>query len=172
MYVRGWGGGGYEYIPTCCQVVHVGQWPFSPRTPTGDPSSNLVGDSLSNVACNSFRISVVLIPWSNIIKNVNKHDIASCCVKGIINNEWRICTQDSSELVEKGGKTCKLRDSSPATLSIGEDEVDKLLVFFGCPWPLLQPDFNAARLSSHRSRPMIYWFKEEAKQSWRRAERK
>ena len=48
-------------------------------------------------------------------------------------------------------KAGQLRDSSPATLAICEDEVDELLILLGCPWPFLNPKFVAARLPSHYS---------------------
>lgn len=46
-------------------------------------------------------------------------------------------------------ETCKLGNSSPAALAIGENEVDELLVFFSCPWPFLQSNFVTAWLPPH-----------------------
>lgn len=46
-------------------------------------------------------------------------------------------------------KTGKLRNSSPTTLSMGEDEVHELPVFVCTPWSFLQPYFVTAWLSPH-----------------------
>lgn len=60
--------------------------------------------------------------------------------------EWKT----GGETREGECPACKLRNSTPTTVAIGtEDEVDELLVFFGGPWPLLQPDFVAARSPPH-----------------------
>lgn len=48
-------------------------------------------------------------------------------------------------------QSCKLGNSPPTALAMGEDEVDELLVLFSCPWPFLQSNFVTARLSSHSS---------------------
>jgi len=51
----------------------------------------------------------------------------------------------------KKKETCQFRDSSPATLTIGKDEIDELPVFFCSPWPFFQSYFVATRLPSHNS---------------------
>ena len=50
------------------------------------------------------------------------------------------------------GETCKLRNRSPATLAITEDEVDEFHILVRSPRAFLQSNFVAARLPSHLSR--------------------
>lgn len=59
------------------------------------------------------------------------------------------CSSSHSWL--KGRETCELGHSSPAALTIGEDEVDQLPVLLCCPGPLLQPHLITAWLPPHAS---------------------
>lgn len=43
----------------------------------------------------------------------------------------------------------ELGNSPPTTMAIGEDESDKLLVFFSSPWAFLDTKFVTTRLPSH-----------------------
>lgn len=59
-----------------------------------------------------------------------------------------ICPTKSTTLATPE-KTGKLRNSSPTTLSMGEDEVHELPVFICTPWSFLQSYFVTAWLSPH-----------------------
>lgn len=54
-----------------------------------------------------------------------------------------------TERADDQSETCKLRNSSPTALAIGENEVDELLVFFSSPRPFLQSNFVTAWLPPH-----------------------
>lgn len=56
-------------------------------------------------------------------------------------------------------KPSELRDSSPATLAIRENEVDELLILLGCPWPFLNAKFVTARLPSHPNTSLLVQIK-------------
>lgn len=56
-------------------------------------------------------------------------------------------------------KPSELRDSSPATLAIRENEVDELLILLGCPWPFLNAKFVTARLPSHSNTSLLVQIK-------------
>lgn len=45
--------------------------------------------------------------------------------------------------------TCILGERSPRSFAVRSDILDEDLVLLGCPPPLLQPDLDAARSSSH-----------------------
>ena len=47
----------------------------------------------------------------------------------------KIISPPKAAALAAAAEASKLRNSTPATLSIGENKVDEFLVFLSCPWP-------------------------------------
>jgi hypothetical protein len=71
------------------------------------------------------------------------------CKKPSLQVRAKIISPTKPATLAASSESCKLRDSSPTALAIGEDEIDEFFILLGCPWTFLDPKFVTARLPSH-----------------------
>ena len=88
-------------------------------------------------------------PVSKLSMEVNDQFLLKIREKASFKVRPKVIGPSKSATFATSQETSKFRDSPPTALAIGEDEIDKLLVLFSSPWPLLQPNFITTRLSSH-----------------------